>query len=41
VGEVILTLYTNKDITNINNDNLFVISDTISNDYKLIYEIIK
>lgn len=41
VGDVILTLYTNKDINNVNYDNLFTISDNINNNYELIYEIIK
>lgn len=40
VGDTILTLYTNKDIENINYDNLFIIDDSVNNNYKLIYEII-
>lgn len=41
IGDTILTLYTNKDIPNINKDILFTISDNINNNYKLIYEVIK
>ena len=40
VGDVIMTLYTNKDITEIDN-SIFKISDKKINDSKLIYEIIK
>ena len=41
IGDTILTLYTNKDIPDINKDSLFTISDNINNNYKLIYEVIK
>ncbi|MBQ8192750.1 MAG: thymidine phosphorylase [Bacilli bacterium] len=39
VGDVILTLYTNKDVTNINAHDLFTIGNEVNNNYKLIYEI--
>ena len=41
VGDVILTLYTNKDIDSVDSSNLFTISDNINDYYKLIYEIIE
>lgn len=41
VGDVILTLYTNKDVTNINAHDLFTIGNEVNNNYKLIYEIIE
>ena len=39
-GDVLMTLYTNKEITNIDN-SIFKISDKQTKDNKLIYEIIK
>lgn len=41
VGDTILTLYTNKDIHEIEKDKLFEIGETPNNTYNLIYEIIK
>lgn len=41
VGDVILTLYTNKDLNNVNVDNLFIIGNEVNYDYRLIYEIIE
>lgn len=41
IGDTILTLYTNKELPEINKDILFKIGDTQNKDYKLIYEIIK
>ena len=40
IGDVIMTLYTNKKITNIDN-SIFKISDKQTNNNRLIYEIIK
>ena len=41
VGDTILTLYTSKDIPLINEEELFTITDTPVDNYKLIYEIIE
>lgn len=43
ISDTILTLYTNKELTNTNidNDKLFTISSDINNNIKLIYEVIK
>lgn len=41
IGDTILTLYTNKEIPNIDKDKLFTIDNNINNDIKLIYEVIK
>lgn len=41
VGDTILTLYTNKQISSINKGELFKIDDIPNNSYNLIYEIIK
>ena len=41
VGDTILTLYTNKDLPEVNKDNLFKVENIPNNDHKLIYEIIK
>lgn len=41
VGDTILTLYTNKELPNINKDILFKVDSMPNNNYKLIYEIIK
>lgn len=41
VGDTILTLYTNKELPEIEKDKLFTITDNINNNYELIYEIIK
>ena len=40
IGDVIMTLYTNKDVTNIDN-SIFKISNTKTDNNKLIYEVIK
>lgn len=41
VGDVVLTLYTNKELTGIDSNKLFEISDKKNEDYNLIYEIVK
>lgn len=41
IGDTILTLYTNKELPEINKDKLFKIDNTPNGEYKLIYEIIK
>ena len=41
VGDTILTLYTNKDLPEIDKDKLFKIEENTTNNYNLIYEIIK
>ena len=41
IGDTILTLYTNKEIKEVNKNTLFKIEDTQINNYNLIYEIIK
>lgn len=41
VGDTILTLYTNKELPKINKEKLFKIDSIPSNNYNLIYEIIK
>lgn len=41
IGDTVLTLYTNKEISKINNDELFKIEKTPNHNYNLIYEIIK
>lgn len=41
IGDTILTLYTNKELPEINKDILFKVEDNPNKDYKLIYEIIK
>ena len=41
IGDTVLTLYTNKEISSINKDELFKIEDIPNNSYNLIYEIIK
>jgi len=41
VDDTILTLYTNKELPEINKEKLFKIENIPNNDYKLIYEIIK
>jgi len=40
IGDIIMTLYTNKDVTDIDN-SIFKISDTKADNNKLIYEVIK
>ena len=40
LGDAIMTLYTNKDVNEIDN-SIFKISDTKTSNTKLIYEIIK
>lgn len=41
IGDTILTLYTNKEVPHFDKDKLFVIENNITNEEKLIYEIIK
>jgi len=41
VGDTVLTLYTNKELPEINNKILFEIEYNLGNNYNLIYEIIK
>lgn len=41
IGDTILTLYTNKDLPEINKEDLFKVENIPSNKYNLIYEIIK
>lgn len=41
ISDTILTLYTNKELPEINIDNLFQIDSTPNNNIKLIYEVIK
>lgn len=41
IGETVITLYTNKELPIINKEELFNITNTPKEDYKLIYEIIK
>ena len=41
IGDTILTLYTNKDLPEINMEELFKVDDIPTNKYNLIYEIIK
>ena len=41
IGDTVLTLYTNKELPNINKDILFKVDNIPNNNYKLIYEIIK
>lgn len=41
VGDVVLTLYTNKELMNIDSNKLFEVSDKRNEDYNLIYEIVK
>lgn len=41
IGDTILTLYTNKELSNINKDILFKVDNIPNNKYNLIYEIIK
>jgi len=41
IGDTVLTLYTNKDVPNINKDILFKVDNIQNNNYNLIYEIIK
>lgn len=41
IGDTILTLYTNKELPQINKDKLFVVSSMPNKNVKLIYEVIK
>ena len=41
IGDTILTLYTNKELPEINKNILFKVEDSPNNNYNLIYEIIK
>ena len=41
VGDTIMTLYTNKEVPNIDINKLFIISNNKNDDNKLIYEVIE
>lgn len=41
VGDIVLALYTNREVPSIDKDKLFTICNNINNDIKLIYEVIK
>lgn len=41
VGDTILTLYTNRELPRVNKEKLFTISDSCSENVKLIYEVIE
>ena len=41
IGDTILTLYTNKELPEIDKNILFKVEDNPNNNYNLIYEIIK
>ena len=41
VGDTIMTLYTNKEVPNIDTNKLFIISNNKNDGNKLIYEVIE
>lgn len=41
IGDTILTLYTNKELSNISEEDLFTIGENVDISYKLIYEVIE